>query len=69
MKEQGSCFLRRLGSVVWDKMKSTEGGGPEKGQSFLQGRWESQKVIDKRIAEEVEEETGKEVKSIVLKLT
>lgn len=69
MKEQCSCFLRRLGSVVWDKMQSTEGGGPEKRQPFLQGRWESQKAIDKTIAEEVEEETGKEVKSIVLKLT
>ena len=69
MEEQGSCFLRRLGSVGWDKMQSTEGGGPEKGQPFLQGRWESQKVIDKTIAKEVEEETGKEVKSSVLKLT
>ena len=55
--------------MVWDKMKSTEGGRPETGQPFLQGRWESQKVIDKTIAEEVEEETGKEVKSIVLRLT
>lgn len=53
----------------WEKMQSTEGGGPEKGQPFLQGRWESQKVIDKTIAKEVEEETGKELKSIVLKLT
>lgn len=37
--------------------------GCEKGQPFLQGRWESQKVIDKIIAKEVEEERGKEVRS------
>lgn len=52
----------------WDKMQSRR-RWPEKGQPFLQGRWESQKVIDKTIAKEVEEERGKEVRSIVLKLT
>ena len=41
MKEQVSCFLRKQGSVGWDKMQSTEGSmtlGRRKGSSsFKEG--------------------------------